>query len=81
MDLFVCLFVFVFVFENSQEFSLRFWDNFVKQKSTFGNRENTAVSAAILCLALCALDVIRNVGMSGTSVYYVLSPPFSAFHL
>ena len=43
----------------------------------FESRENTAVSAAVLCLD-CIFDVMNKAGMSGTSAYYVKGLPPSA---
>ena len=48
-------------------------------KSTSISRENTALGAAILCLAVCMCDVMNKVSMCGTSVCYVLSKLFFCF--
>ena len=40
------------------------------------SRENTAVNAAILCLADCLCDVRNEAGQCGRNVYDVKSQPF-----
>ena len=41
------------------------------------NDTNTAVSAAILCLAFCAYDIMKEeVAICSRSVYYIMSQPF-----
>ena len=44
----------------------------------FESRENTTVSAAFLCKAVCISDVINKADMCGKSIAYVTSQPFSA---
>ena len=58
--------------DSKQVFS-QFMVQFVKKKSVFESRENIAVSAAILCSAVCVYDVINNASMCCRSVYYVIS--------
>ena len=45
-------------------------------KQTFESLENTAVSAAILCLVFCVCDVMNKVSMCGKSVCKITGQPF-----
>ena len=53
---------------------------FVK-KSTCSSRQNTVVSAAILCSAMGVGDVINKLSVSGRSIKYVMSQLFFFFFL
>ena len=46
-------------------------------KSASEIREDTVVSDAILCPAVCVCDVMNKAGMCGSGVYYVMSQPCS----
>ena len=51
-----------------------------KKKSTFESCKNMSVKAVLLCLAACVCDM-SVAGQCVTSVYYILSQPFSALYL
>ena len=41
-------------------------------KLTFESLRNTAVNAAVFCLAICACDVMKIADVHGRRVYYVM---------
>ena len=45
-------------------------------QSTFKSRENTAMSSAIFCLAVCVFDMVNKAVIWIVSVYYVMNQPF-----
>ena len=52
---------------------------FVKKMKMWKLQTDTAVSAAILCLAVWVCD-INKAGMGGTSVFYDMGKSFSELH-
>ena len=62
-------------------FSVELWSSLlVYGHVKFTPPKNTAVRAAILCLAICVCDVTNNLGwLCGTSVYLVMNQVVSMF--
>ena len=56
-------------------FSVDYGLTFACGKSAPEIREDTVVSAVILCPAVCVCDVMNKAGMCGSGVYYVMSKP------